>query len=322
MYAPAPRCTTIVDVAEEPGRARVVDRALQDLVLGEVLAADVDEDAASTGSRARAIRQPSISRCGLRPMISRSLNAPGSDSSALTTRYDGLRAAAVDEARLAPGREAGAAAAAQRRRDELVDQRVGLHRARLLERVVAADGAVLVELREVALVRVREEDAHALGTELLHERRDVVGLDGLAVAAVDDDDRRVAAAAGALDRPERDLAVLRRLARRDAELLLERLDDALRADERAREVRADLDDVPPDRLEVVHVVERGDRLAVRGRQVERVGDLAQRLGREPAVALLRERAAPASPPSATSGYRAANVLDLVVQRRVTGRPRP
>ncbi len=35
------------------------------------------------------IRQPSIRRCGTRNMSSRSLNVPGSDSSALTTRYVG-----------------------------------------------------------------------------------------------------------------------------------------------------------------------------------------------------------------------------------------
>jgi hypothetical protein len=63
---------------------------------------------------------------------------------------------------------------------------------------------------------------------------------------VDDDDRRVAAAARALDRPQRDLAVLARLARADPELLRERVDDLLRADERARDVRADLDDVLAD----------------------------------------------------------------------------
>ena len=43
-----------------------------------------------------------------------------------------------------------------------------------------------------------------------------------------------------------------------------------------------------DGLEVEHVVERRDRMAVGGRQLERVGDLADRLGREPAVLLLRE----------------------------------
>ena len=80
-----------------------------------------------------------------------------------------------------------------------------------------------------------------------------------------------------------------RLAGAQAELALERLDDLLRAREPAGDVRADLDDVLADGLEPEHVVERRDREAVRGRQVERVGDLAERLLREPAaVSLLRE----------------------------------
>src|SRR5207253_1794965 len=54
------------------------------------------------------------------------------------------------------------------------------------------------------------------------------------------------------------------------------------------DVRADLDQVPSDGLEVEHVVERRNRLAVGRRQVERLADLAQRLGRQPAVTLLRE----------------------------------
>src|SRR5207253_2395352 len=62
--------------------------------------------------------------------------------------------------------------------------------------------------------------------------------------------------------------------------------DARSADERAWEIRADLDHVPADGLEVVHVIEAGDRLAVRGRQVERLGNLAQRLGRQPPLRLL------------------------------------
>jgi len=37
-----------------------------------------------------AIRQPSISRCGTVAITWRSLNAPGSDSSAFTTRYFGF----------------------------------------------------------------------------------------------------------------------------------------------------------------------------------------------------------------------------------------
>ena len=87
----------------------------------------------------------------------------------------------------------------------------------------------------------------------------------------------------------------------DAERLLERIDDALCADERAREVRADLDHVPPDGLEVEHVVERRDRLAVRRRQVERLCDLLQGLRRQPAVLLLREPQRRQCQPSCRSG---------------------
>ena len=71
-----------------------------------------------------------------------------------------------------------------------------------------------------------------------------------AVAVVDRDDGRPAAAAEALDGAQRDLAVRARLAGLAAELALERLDDLLRADERARDVRADLDEVLADRREV------------------------------------------------------------------------
>src|SRR5947208_3606891 len=110
----------------------------------------------------------------------------------------------------------------------------------------------------------------------------------LAVAVVDGDDRGVAAAAEALDRAERDLSVRRGLARSDAELRLEGLDHLLRAAERAREVRAHLDRVPPDRLEVEHVVEGRDRIAEGRRDLERVGGLLERLARQPAMLLLRE----------------------------------
>ena len=72
----------------------------------------------------------------------------------------------------------------------------------------------------------------------------------------------------------------------DAELALERLDHLLRPGEPARDVRADLDARPPDGLEVVLVVEGRDREAVRGREVERVGDLADRVRRQPAAVLL------------------------------------
>ena len=63
----------------------LVDRGLQALALADEFAADIDV----AGMRAiakPAIRQPSTSRCGSCRMISRSLQVPGSDLSALTTR--------------------------------------------------------------------------------------------------------------------------------------------------------------------------------------------------------------------------------------------
>ena len=59
------------------------------------------------------------------------------------------------EGRLAPGGEAGAAAAAQAGGVELGDDRVGLHRQRLAQRLVAAAALVDRERREARLVDVR-----------------------------------------------------------------------------------------------------------------------------------------------------------------------
>src|SRR3954447_21307748 len=98
--------------------------------------------------------------------------------------------------------------------------------------------------------------------QLLHDRGHILRLDRLAIAVVDHYDGAPAAAAGALDRAQGDLAVLGRLARADAELGPERLEHPPRPDERARDVRADLDQVPADGRQVEHVVERRHRLAV------------------------------------------------------------
>ena len=275
-----------------------------------------------------AIRQPSIRRCGTRERISRSLKLPGSDSSALTTRYFGFGAARLrwHERPLAAGREAGAAAAAQLRREQLLDQRLGRQRARLRERLRsrrsprtrrASSGRARRCRRGRSATRAHRSSSTIAGTSS--------GLTCVPVAVVDRDDRRPAAAAEALDRAERDLAVARRLAGPAAELALERLDDLLRADERAREVRADLDEVLADGLEVEHVVERRDRLAVGGRQRR-----ARRRPRgSPRAAASRAApargAAPAAPPSASPRRIAVarSRLDRVVERAaVTGRPRP
>ena len=136
----------------------------------------------------------------------------------------------------------------------------------------------------------------------------------LAVTVVDRDDGRVSATAEALDRAQRDLAVGSRLAGADAELRLERLDDLLRSAEGAGEVRADVDRVLPDGLEVEHVVEGRDRVAERRRHLERVGDLLERLPGEPAVALLCEPQRREHRRLRSLGIPRANLLDLVVQR--------
>src|SRR6266540_2284540 len=234
-----------------------------------------------------AIKEPSISRCGLRPMITRSLKAPGSDSSALMTRYEGR--APLRSTRLAL-RPVGKPAPPRPRSVDVTSSSISASGS--IARAFSSASYPPTARYSSSCVRSRSSTwasrRSRLGTELLDQRGNVLGRDRLPVAPVDDDHRRVAAAAGALDRPERHLAVLRRLARGHAQRVLERLDDALRADQRTREVRADLDRVPPDRLQVVHVVERRDRLAVRGRQVECVRNLAQRLRRQPAIALLRQ----------------------------------
>src|SRR5947207_3014157 len=125
--------------------------------------------------------------------------------------------------------------------------------------------------------------------QLLDDSGHVRGAHRLAVAVVDDDDRAPPAAARALDRPQRDGAVLGRLARPHPELLLEGLHHLLRPDERARDVGADLDEVPAHRLQVEHVVEGRDRLAVGGRELQSLADLLERLRRQPAsVPLLRD----------------------------------
>src|SRR5688572_10681403 len=122
--------------------------------------------------------------------------------------------------------------------------------------------------------------------ELLHDSAHVVGVHPESVAVVDRDDGGPAAATEALDRPQRVLAVLTGRAWSHAELTLERLHDLLRTRERARDVRAHLDHAPSHRLEAVLVVERRDREAVRGRELECVRDLADGVRREPAAVCL------------------------------------
>jgi len=78
------------------------------------------------------------------------LNVPGSLSSALQQMYFGF-----DELPLQSGGKAGAAAPAQPRRLDLLDEVVGLHRQRLAQPFVAA-GALQVEVQR-GRVRLADE---------------------------------------------------------------------------------------------------------------------------------------------------------------------
>ena len=71
-----------------------------------------------------------------------------------------------------------------------------------------------------------------------------------------------------------------------ARLLQERLHHILGAADVAGRRRADLDEVPPDRMLVVHRVERHHALHVRRREAEHLGHLRHRRLGDPAARLL------------------------------------
>src|SRR5438034_2220677 len=92
----------------------------------------------------------------------------------------------------------------------------------------------------------------------------------------------------ALDLLERELPVGRALAVVDAEPRLERVQDVLRAAQRAGEVAAHLDVPAPLRLLPVHGVEGGDRGHPGERQLHQLRDVLHGGQREPAELALRE----------------------------------
>src|SRR5262249_51630810 len=83
---------------------------------------------------------------------------------------------------------------------------------------------------------------------------------------------------------------------------------------------ADLDQVLPDGLQVEHVVEGRDCVAVRRRQVQRVRDLADRVRRQPAVLVLGEAERRDRRGARALGKARAHLLDLVVQRHRSTSP--
>src|SRR6266545_6292950 len=218
------------------------------------------------------IRQPSISRWGVRAMISRSLNAPGSDSSALTTTYFGFGLFwSISEALRPIGKPAPPR---PRKVASLISWTTA---AGVIARARASDSYPPTARYSSSCVRsrspapARRSSGCAATSHLLHDCLNVLGLDEVAVALVDCDDGRISAAAETFDRPEGDLPVCGRPSRHDAELLGERVDDSLRPRQRARQVRADLDHVLPHGSKVEHVVEGRDRFADRRRRSQRRG---------------------------------------------------
>ena len=88
----------------------------------------------------------------------------------------------------------------------------------------------VIDARAQRRRRCRRRRPRCSGTaQLLDDPRDVVGLHAQPVPVVDRDDGRPAASAEALDRAERERAVLGGGSRRDAELALECLEYLLRA---------------------------------------------------------------------------------------------
>ena len=147
------------DVAEELLRAHLLERGDEHLELGLVLAADVDEDVRRL-DRARRDQRPleeaeRDAEHDLAVLERARLRLVGVDHEVVRL-VDLVRLR--DEAPLAAGREEGAAAAAQVRGVELLDDLVGRHRARLRERLEAADGLVVGDLGQRAAVRAGEDD--------------------------------------------------------------------------------------------------------------------------------------------------------------------
>src|SRR5690349_14949932 len=147
------------------------------------------------------MRQPSIKRCGAFAITSRSLNAPGSDSSALTTRYFGFALLRSISEALRP---IGKPAPPRPRR--FAAESVSISSSGVIAAAFAAEAYPPTARYSESFVRSRvsvpARSTLSAPTEPLHDRGHVLGPNAVAVALIDDDDRRVAAAARAFDRPE------------------------------------------------------------------------------------------------------------------------
>ena len=146
------------DAAEQLRLVHLLERRLDHLELVQVLAADVDEDLVAADRVRRdqaALDQPV--RDGEHDLAV--LEGARLRLVRVDDEVGRLAGALREEARLAAGREEGAAAAAEARVEDLLDDLRRLHRARLRERLEAADGAVVRELRQqLAVLGARQDD--------------------------------------------------------------------------------------------------------------------------------------------------------------------
>ena len=264
-----------------------------------------------------AMIMPSISRCGFFCISSRSLKVPGSDSSALQTRYLSIVPLGRNEtflpiAKPAPPRPRTPEAWSSVRTSS------GSIFSALRQALVAAGLLVDLERVEAGLVDVLEEQLHdpcsssgsvsAIGRlrsclsgedlaaleQVAHDRLAVVGRQRADVLAVDRGHRRDVAGAQALEAAHVEARVA-------AGGLEHRRVDRVGAAQRARDVRAHVDRVLARGDGVEHVVEGRDRDQVRGRQAHHAGGLLDRGRRAPAVPVAGPRAARGSRPSAGPG---------------------
>ena len=226
--------------------------------------------------------------CGFFCISSRSLKVPGSDSSALQTRYLSMSPLGQERRPCAPPgsrRRRGRGA----RGVELVDDLLGLHRQRLAQRLVAAAALVDLERREPGLVdvlnsivglrsllastgrRMRAAACPARGPAVrravLDDRAGVARPRAVRVLAVDRGHRRDVAGPEALERAHVDVGSP---GGRIEHLRVELVGAA----QRARDVRAHVDVVAADLgSSLEHVVEGRHRRQVGGRHPHHGGDL-------------------------------------------------
>ncbi len=151
------------DVSEEIALAHRLERVAQDLELALVLAADVDEDVLRLdpvrGDEAALEEAERDAQHDLAVLERPGLRLVGVDDEVVRL----LELLGLGHERpLAPGREEGAAAAAQARRVELGDHVVRRHRAGLAQRREPARRDVVVDARDSAAVRAGEDDTLVL----------------------------------------------------------------------------------------------------------------------------------------------------------------